>query len=157
MTDDINLNLGFLIKFADEHPEFHAVSGFFVNRSRGKYMLGGYKEEGGKHVNYEYTSGYQEAEYISNGFRLIRLNPLILPDTDYEMGYTDWDYANRVSAHGLRMGVTGQAGGWHKFMKDADGNMVAAQNPWVYRSERTSERTQRMRELFMSKWGYDPT
>jgi len=144
-----------LVKVADEHPEYHAISGFFINRVE-KYLLGGSKNPETKiHENYKYMEGIHEADYISNGFRLIRLNPLVLPDPNYTVGYTDWDYACQLEEKQLRMAVTGEAGGYHKHMRNVEGIMVPAFNPLRYKV-RDRERTQRMRDYFYSKWGYDP-
>lgn len=144
-----------LVEVADLYPEYHAISGWFRNRVE-KYLLGGRKAETGHHENYEYKAGVYEADYISNGFRLIRLNPLVLPDANYTVGLTDWDYAEQLVEQGLRMATTGDAGGYHKFKKNNQGEMIPAYNPLKYRV-RTRERTQQMREYFYSKWGYDPT
>lgn len=145
-----------LVKVADSHPEYHAISGWFRNRVE-KYLLGGRKDpETGCHENYEYKTGVYEADYISNGFRLIRLNPLVLPDANYTVGYTDWDYAEQLTKRGLRMATTGDAGGYHKYMKNNQGKMIPAYNPLRYRT-RTRERTQQMREYFHGKWGYYPS
>lgn len=145
-----------LVEVADKYPEYHAISGWFRNRVE-KYLLGGRKDpETGRHKNYEYRTGVYEADYISNGFRLIRLNPLVLPDSNYTVGYTDWDYAEQLTARGLRMATTGNAGGHHKHMRDDEGKMVPAYNPLRYRV-RSRERTQEMREYFKSKWGYYPS
>lgn len=158
VDDDSYLNpdaIDSIVKVADEHPEFHAISGFFTNRVR-KYLLGGFKETNtGKHVNLEWQNGLHEVDYISNGFRLIRLDPLVLPDENYEVGYTDWDYANQLSEQGLRMAVYGGAGGYHKFLKNADENMIVSYNPPRY-NVRSKERTARMKKYFYSKWGYNP-
>ncbi|GAF97740.1 unnamed protein product [marine sediment metagenome] len=158
VDDDSCLNphaIDQIVEVADNHPEYHAISGWFRNREK-KYLLGGRKDsETGQHTNYKYKMGVHEADYISNGFRLIRLNPLVLPDVNYTVGYTDWDYAEQLAKQGLSMAVTGNAGGYHKHMKNNQGEMVPAYNPLRY-YVRSRERTQQMKEYFMSKWGYYP-
>jgi len=145
-----------IVEIADRHPEYHAVSGWFRNRVE-KYLLGGRKDSvTGYHENYKYRVGVYEADYISNGFRLIRLNPLVLPDVNYTVGYTDWDYAEQLLERELRMATTGDAGGYHKFMRNNQGEMIPAYNPLRYRM-RTRERTQQMKEYFHGKWGYYPS
>jgi len=144
-----------LVEVADNNSEYHAISGFFIGR-REKYLLGGKKDFETKiHENYKWMEGVHKADYISNGFRLIRLNPLVLPDVNYEVGYTDWDYANQLEKLGLKMAVTGDAGGWHKHQLTIDDEMIPAQNPLRYKV-RDRERTKRMGEYFYSKWGYNP-
>jgi len=143
-----------LVKEADKHPEFHSISGFIIDK-RGRYMLGGRKTphpNGIQYKNYEWMPGIQEADYVSNGFRLIRLNPLVVPDPNYEVGLTDWDYANKLEVRGLRMAVCGDAGAYHKLMK-VDGQMKWVPNPPGYKRG-TTDMTERMNNYFMKKWGH---
>ena len=146
-----------LVKAADAHPEFHSISGFLIAR-RGRYMLGGKKipqQNGINYRNYSWMPGVHEADYTSNGFRLIRLEPLIIPDPNYEVGLTDWDYANKLEERGLRMAVSGEAGAYHKLMK-VDGEMKWAPNPPDYKRG-DSGMTERMNNYFNEKWGYRVT
>jgi len=144
-----------IVETADSHPEYHAISGWFINRVE-KYLLGGrIHPVTRQHTNYGYEPGLHEADYISNGFRLIRLEPLVLPDTNYTVGYTDWDYAEQLRSLGLRMATTGDAGGYHKHLKNSKGEMVPAKNPLKYRV-RSRTRLMETREYFESKWGYYP-
>ena len=89
---------------------------------------------------------------MSNGFRLIRLNPLVIPDPNYEIGLTDWDYANKLEVRGLKMAVCGDAGAYHKLM-NVDGQMKWVPNPPSYKRGSPSM-TERMNNYFMKKWGY---
>jgi len=143
-----------LVKAADTHPEFHSISGFLIDKRR-KYMLGGRKTphpNGIHYRNYGWMPGVHEADYVSNGFRLIRLEPLVIPDPNYEVGLTDWDYANKLEARGLRMAVCGDAGAYHKLMM-VDGQMKWVSNPPGYKRG-APDMTERMNNYFMKKWGY---
>ena len=143
-----------LVKVADAHPEFHSISGFLIDEKK-KYMMGGKKipQQNGVHYrNHGWRSGVHEVDYNSNGFRLIRLEPLVIPDPKYEVGLTDWDYANKLEALGLRMAVCGEAGAYHKLMM-IDGEMKRVSNPPSYKRGAPGM-TERMNNYFKEKWGY---
>lgn len=146
-----------LVKAADKHPEFYAISGFLKTPHRGKYMLGGtITIDGGRHLyrNYGFKPGVREADFICNGFRLIRLEPLVVPDGTYTIGLTDFDWALEAKSRGLRLAVCGEAGAFHKFMF-IDGKRQSALNPIEYHNIRRN-RTEivNMRRKFEAKWGF---
>jgi len=151
-----------LVKAADEHPEFHAISGYLITPGRGderKYMLGGikvYHKDINKWIyrNFVWTSGVHETEYICNGFRLIRLDPLVLPDKEFTMGLTDFDWAANARSQGLRLAVCGEAGAYHKFLF-VDGEKTALVNPPTYKViRRNRSEIEKMKKRFAAKWGY---
>jgi len=151
-----------LVKAADEHPEFHAISGYLMTPGKGvdrKYMMGGKKVYHGDknkwiYKNFDWSPGVRETDYICNGFRLIRLNPLVLPDREFTIGLTDFDWSANAKSRGLRLAVCGEAGAYHKFLW-VDGKKTTVINSVPYNKIRRDRiEIQRMKERFAIKWGY---
>jgi len=149
-----------LVKAADENPEFHAISGYLiVPRKRGlqKYLLGGKitpDPHKYRYKNLDWVPGVHETDYICNGFRLVRLNPLILPDREYTMGLTDFDWSAAAKNYGMRLAVCGEAGAYHKVMFK-DGKPFFKDNPMGYHKIRRNRKLiMAMKQRFMAKWGY---
>lgn len=161
--DDCSLigdSINGLVKAADENPEFHAISGYLLAPRRGglrQYLLGGtITPTSNKHryTNYDWKPGVHETDYICNGFRLVRLNPLILPDREYTMGLTDFDWSAAAKHVGLRLATCGDAGAYHKVMLDQR-KPYFQENPLPYhRIRRNREAIMAMRDRFMNKWHY---
>ena len=150
-----------LVKAADAHPEFHGISGFLFSASkqRGyqKYLLGGTgRTERGKliYTNFFWTPGVHETEYICNGFRLVRLKPLITPDPEWTMGITDFDWSMQVRSKGLRLAVCGDAGALHKYLVKGK-KLETIKNPPEYERNfrRNREEINKMKQRFEKKWG----
>ena len=149
-----------LVKAADAHPEFHAISGCLIApRRRGleKYMLGGKitpTPNKYHYKNYEWMPRVHETDYICNGFRLVRLNPLILPDREYTIGLTDFDWSAATKNRGLRLAVCGEAVAYHKVMFEK-GKPFFKDNPIDYHKiRRNRSEIMRMRDRFQAKWNY---
>jgi len=149
-----------LVKAADAHPEFHAISGCLIApRRRGleKYMLGGKitpTPNKYHYKNYEWMPRVHETDYICNGFRLVRLNPLILPDREYTIGLTDFDWSAATKNRGLRLAVCGEAVAYHKVMFEK-GKPFFKENPIDYHKiRRNRSEIMRMRDRFQAKWNY---
>ena len=150
-----------LVKAADKHPEFHGISGFLYSASkrRGyqKYLLGGTEHtERGKliYTNFFWVSGVHETHYICNGFRLVRLSPLITPDPEWTMGMTDFDWSMQVRKRGLRLAVCGDAGALHKYLVKGK-KLEVAKNPPKYERNFRRNRAEinKMKVRFEEKWG----
>ena len=146
-----------LVKAADDHPEFYAISGFLITPHRGKYMLGGsitVQADRYIYLNYGYKTGVREADFISNGFRLVRLEPLVVPDSSYTIGLTDFDWAMEAKSKGMRLAVCGEAGAYHKFMF-IDGKPEDFPMSSDYRMIRRNRvEIRKMRKKFEEKWGF---
>jgi len=147
-----------LVKAADKHPEFHALAGYLMTPHRKAYMLGGTMAQApsGKHLytNFPLRQGVHETEFICNGFRIIRLDPLVLPDEEFTMGLTDFDWAANAKSQGLRLAVCGEAGAYHKFLF-VDGKKTTIKNPPAYQKiRRNREEIGKMKKRFIEKWGY---
>ena len=146
-----------LVKAADDHPEFYAISGYLITPHRGTYMLGGpitVLNNRHSYINFDFKPGVQEADFICNGFRLIRLEPLVLPDSSYTIGLTDFDWAMEAKSKGLRLAVCGEAGAYHKFTF-INGKPIRGSVSGQYHAiRRNRSEIRKMREKFKRKWGY---
>jgi len=152
-----------LVKAADRNPEFHGISGYLrfssKKTSRTKYMLGGEKEirEGKLYFKpFPWRKGVHEAEYICNGLRLVRLDPLVTPDPEWTMGMTDYDWSMQVKKEGLRLAVCGEAGAFHKYQR-VGARMKNRRNPYKYDElyRRNEVEIARMADRFKMKWGLE--
>jgi len=143
-----------LVKTARENPQFHAIAGYCIEPDRVRLLGGREKVIGGRcyRFNLPYTRGLTEVDFISSGLRIVRLEPLILQDTEYDFGWIDWDYSKRIRKESLRLAVTGEVGGYHGMMQ-VDGKWQAKPDPEAYASIRLDEdRMERMTQLFENKW-----
>ena len=147
-----------LVAAADRHPEFYAISGYIITPHNGTHMLGGLMTVSGKkslYRNHRHKRGVREVHYISNGFRLVRLEPLVVPDGTYTIGLTDFDWAMKARARGLRLAVCGEAGAYHKYML-IDGKPTAVPISGEYRNiRRNTYEINRMKRKFAKKWGFE--
>ena len=148
-----------LVKAADEHREFYAMSGYLITPHRGEYMLGGTivpvtpKSIKHSYINFAVKPGVRETDFISNGFRLIRLEPLVIPDVSYTIGLTDFDWAMQAKSKGLKLAVCGEAGAYHKFMF-INGEPKKHSMSKDYRAIRRNRvEIRRMKRKFETKWG----
>jgi predicted transcriptional regulator len=143
-----------LVKTARENPQFHAISGYCIEPDRVRLLGGREKILDGRcyRFNLPYTRGLTEVDFISSGLRIVRLEPLILQDTDYDFGWIDWDYSKRIKQADLRLAVTGEVGGYHGMMQ-VDGKWRLKPDPGAYASIRLDvDRMERMTQLFEDKW-----
>jgi GT2 family glycosyltransferase len=153
-----------LIYAIEDNPQFHAVTGYCVDW-KGKRMLGGKIVRRGRvgyHVPLPYQHGVFEADYSSSGVRIVKLDPLILQDVDYTFGFIDFDYSQRIRAAGLKIGVTGDAGGMHKCVRDEKTGVWTPlpgykEKPEYMAKRLDRESIKRHRELYIKKWNYIPT
>jgi len=147
-----------LVNAADEHPQFHAISGYIITPHTGTHMLGGLiTVNKNKHIyrNHSLKPGVREVHYISNGFRLVRLEPLVVPDCTYTIGLTDFDWSMKVKAKDLRLAVCGEAGAYHKFMF-VDGKPTSVLMPGEYYNiRRNPNEIYKMKQKFAKKWGFE--
>jgi len=144
-----------LVKIARKNPQFHAIAGYCIEPGIVRMLGGTEKVLNGSyfHFNLPYTKGLKEVNYVSSGLRIVRLDPLILQDTDYDFGWIDWDYSKRVKQAGLKLAVTGKVGGYHGMMQ-IDGKWRARPDPEAYARIRLDEdRMEIMTQLFEGKWG----
>lgn len=166
LDDDCFLHPGAvesLVKAADDHPEFFAISGFLSSSSkkerRKRYMLGGEKEMRDGKLYFkplQWCKDIHETEYICNGLRIVRLEPLVTPDPEWTMGMTDYDWSMQVKERGLRLAVCGEAGAFHKYQR-VGARMKNRRNPYKYDElyRRNETEIARMVERFKIKWGLE--
>ena len=158
IDDDMLIKLGALdklVKTARLNPQFHAIAGYCIEPDRVRLLGGREKILDGRcyRFNLPYTRGLTEVDFISSGLRIVRLNPLILQDTDYDFGWIDWDYSKRIKQADLRLAVTGEVGGYHGMMR-VEGKWQAKPDPGAYARIRLDlDRMERMTQLFEDKWG----
>ena len=144
-----------LVKMGKTNPQFHAIAGYCVEPGRVRLLGGKEKVINGSRYrfNLPYSKGLTEVDYVSSGLRIVRLDPLILQDTEYDFGWIDWDYSKRVKQAGLKLAVTGKVGGYHGMMQ-MDGKWRARPDPEAYARIRLDEdRMEKMTQLFEEKWG----
>lgn len=147
-----------LVNAADKHQEFYAISGYIITPHNGTHMLGGLITVLDKkhfYRNHTLKRGVREVHYISNGFRLVRLEPLVVPDVTYTIGLTDFDWSMKAKAEKLRLAVCGDAGAYHKFML-IDGKPTNMPMSWEYRNiRRNTHEILKMKRKFAKKWGVE--
>jgi len=159
IDDDITPMFGsfnHLILEMEKNPQFHALSGYIIGKDNKKRFIGGKKKYG---IHYYYnpvTPETREADYTSSGFTIIRLNKVIPYSGGWEMGWNDWDWSNEVTKQGLKVGVTGKAGAYHRHLLTPSGTIYKS-DPSSYRYIRyDGKRHKTMADLFAKKWGYRP-
>ena len=144
-----------LVQAAEDHPEYYAISGCFRS-SRGLpvRMLGGPLHKGG-FFHLQPKKGVFESDWVGGGLTIHRLNPFIPYDESYQTGYNDYDWSMTVKQKGHRLGVTGDAQGYHGY-KVTHRGLTDYQNPAEYNRVRYDKnRHAEMRKLFKSKWGFE--
>jgi len=144
-----------LVKMGKTNPQFHAIAGYCVEPGRVRLLGGKEKVINGScyRFNLPYSRELTEVDYVSSGLRIVRLDPLILQDTEYDFGWIDWDYSKRLKQAGLKLAVTGKVGGHHGMMQ-IDGKWRARPDPEAYARIRLDEdRMEMMTQLFERKWG----
>jgi hypothetical protein len=144
-----------LVKMGKTNPQLHAIAGYCVEPGRVRLLGGKEKVINGScyRFNLPYSKGLTEVDYVSSGLRIVRLDPLILQDTEYDFGWIDWDYSKRVKQAGLKLAVTGRVGGYHGMMQ-IEGKWRARPDPEAYARIRLDEdRMEMMTQLFEGKWG----
>ena len=162
VDDDIMVRRNALIKLiqaAEAHPEYHAIAGWFKTPRKGEKRFGGgyiVPEDNHRHYYLPVVAGVHEVDYIGTGIAIMRLNPLVPFDAEYEMGWNDWDWANEVKRRGLRLAVCGEAGAYHKYLFTSKGPVFKEDPPSYQKLRRDKERHSRMADRFESKWGYRP-
>lgn len=159
MDDDITPIYGSiptLIREMEAKPWYYAIAGYIIDYRNTPRFIGG-RIKNGQHYYYTpVTAETYEADYISSGFTIMRLNKIIPYGKDWEFGWNDWDWSNTVKSMGKRVAVTGLAGAYHKYLWTEKGR-VYKEDPLPYKElRRDNERHERMAKIFGKKWGYTP-
>ena len=143
-----------LVQAMDEHPEYHAISGWY-KQDNDEMCAGGLIVEG-NYYNLPRVKGVHPVDYVASGFTAIRLDPLIEYDTSYEMGWNDYDWCEIVKSKGGKLAVCGDAGAHHKGLLTGSG-WKEVSDIANYRAIRYNDaRANAMSEKFMLKWGFPP-
>ena len=146
-----------LIREAENHPEYHAIAGWIRDWGDRKRFIGGKIKNDTHYYYYPVVNRTMEADYISSGFTIHRLNKIIPYSKDWEMGWADWDWSHEVKKAELRLAVTGSAGAYHRHVLTKNG-MEFTKDPQEYQTKRRDkQRHDRMASRFTDKWGYWPT
>ena len=149
----INEGITKLVRTAEQHPEYVAISGKLHEVNKRTRLLGGTLED----EKFNYFSnrvGTHHSDWVGGGFTVHRLDPLILYDEEYETGYNDYDWSMTAKSLGHELGVTGDAEAYHAVEFTSKG-MVSHQNSAEYNKIRyDEERHNRMNNRFKSKWGF---
>lgn len=135
----------------------HALSGYVIENGL-KRMLGGYIHIEGKNMHFQNIDDvtFQCVDYLSGGLTIYRLNPLLLHDNNYKIGYIDWDLSLQINKTGLLMVISNDIGAYHQ--------MVLKNNKLVFRNNsreymkirKNKEYIEESKKLFYKKWGYYP-
>ena len=159
LDDDITPMSGSLITLISEmekNTQYHALSGYLVEKKNRKRFIGGKIKNGVHYYYHPVKPETMPADYISSGFTIIRLNKVIPYSEGWEMGWNDWDWSNEVRKQGLQVGVTGKAGAYHRQLFTAKG-ITQINDPTKYRHLRyDGARHSHMAAKFAEKWGYTP-
>lgn len=160
LDDDVLPHLGSieaLLRAMEEHPEYHAIAGGIIQKGKNR-MLGGYIIADDDHQYYSlpFIEGVVEVGFVSSGFTVFRLDPLVPYDTGYEFGWADWDWSNEIKKRGLRMAVCGDALAYHRYVITSKGPKVRYDSEKYRRIRHNPERHRASAERFRSKWGYLP-
>jgi len=149
-------SLNHLIMEMETNPQFHALSGYLVERGDRKRFIGG-KIKNGRHYYYHPVKPEtMEADYTSSGFTIIRLDKVIPYSEGWEMGWNDWDWSNEVRKQGLQVGVTGKAGAYHRYLFTSKGRVYKKDSTEYRQLRHDGSRHKRMATKFAEKWGYIP-
>ena len=160
--DDViltSLCLKRLIDAAERNSSYTVIAGAVYENGKGR-CLGGRINQDCIYQDFPMTSGVHKVQYVSTGFTLIRLGEKV-PGTvrfpeEYEFGWDDWDFAEQLNKHKIRMAVTGDAVAYHKYMLTVDGWKVCPEPPEYSLIRYDQARNDKMAELFKSRWGYTP-
>ena len=158
IDDDITPMSGSLVTLIlemEKHQQYHALSGYIMDRTRKRFIGGKIKDN--RHYYYmPVDSETHPADYTSSGFTIIRLNTVVTYSEGWEMGWNDWDWSNEVRKRGLRIGVTGKAGAYHRQLFTSKGRIQQPDSPEYRRMRYDRERHIKMAQKFKEKWGYVP-
>lgn len=144
-----------LVSAMEKDKSLYACSGY-IRYPNGKEMMLGGPLVNGAFSYLKKSPGMHSSSWVGGGFTIHRLDPLIHYDDKYETGYNDYDWGMEAQKQGHKLGVCGDAGAWHGAIFTKDG-VKDYTNPPEYRALRyDDERHARMRQLFKSKWGFEP-
>lgn len=158
LDDDITPKRGSLnnlILEMEKHPEYHALCGYITEWTRTRFIGG--RIFSGRHFYHDpVVVNTIPADYISSGFTIIRLKEVVPYPDDWEMGWNDWCWSNEVMSRGLKLGVTGMAGAYHRQLFTAKGIEQKEDSPEYRKIRYDKDRHNKMAEKFKQKWGYTP-
>ena len=144
-----------LVSEMETHPEYHALSGYVIDGTRKRFIGGKIKDN--RHYYYmPVTTETHPADYTSSGFTITRLDNAVPFPSDWEMGWNDWDWSNEIRKRGLRIGVTGKAGAYHRQIFTSKGRIQQADSSEYNKMRYDKERHVKMAQKFKEKWGYTP-
>lgn len=160
IDDDITPMMGSivtLVKEMETHKQFHAMAGWIMDWNERRRFIGGSIRNQKHYYYYPVRPTTMEADYISSGFTIHRLNKVVPYSDGWEMGWADWDWSHEANKAKCRLAVTGKAGAYHRYLFTSKGKEYK-QDPDVYRSKRRDKaRHDRMASRYMDKWGYWPS
>lgn len=136
------------------YPKYHAIAGG-VKQGKQTRMLGGYIRDG-QHYSLPLVDGTVEVDFISSGFTVSKLDPLIPYDTKYGWGWNDWDWSNEIDKAGHRMAVCGGALGYHKYLLTSRGLEQQGDSEDYQLLRYDADVIDASTKRFKSKWGYVP-
>ena len=147
-----------LINVAEANPQYHAISGYIVSEDGYSRQIGGRIVNNRHYYHYPVQPVTREADYISSGFTLIRLDEKIIPFTeDWEMGWSDWDWSMEIKKSGFKVATTGLAGAYHRLLATNSGMKKIDDPPKYVTLRKNRAQHSRMADKYESKWGYKPT
>jgi len=159
--DDIMVkpnHINHLINVAEANPQYYAISGYITSENDYSRQIGGRIVNNKHYYYYPVQPTTREADYISSGFTIIRLDDEIVPFTeDWEMGWSDWDWSMEIKKKGFKVATTGLAGAYHRLLATSKGMKKKSDPPEYTAIRKNAARHSRMAEKYESKWGYKPT
>lgn len=161
--DDViftSLSLKRLIDAAEKNPEYEVIAGGIYENNKGRCLGGKIDKKTHIYQDLPLIHGIERVDYVATGFTLIRIgrkipNEVKFPE-EYEYGWDDYDFAEQLNKHKIRMAVTGDAVAYHKYMLTVDGWKVAPEPPEYSLIRYDQARNDQMAQLFKSRWGYTP-
>ena len=161
LDDDVLLikdGLEKLVEIADAHKDYHTIAGFLIEGGTLKLMVGGFIRKEKDFITYprdKYSEGFHQVEWAGGGFTIHRLEPLVLHDPAYIIGLEDYDYSFELKKFGLKVGVTGDAGAYHKILVSQNGRFTKYENTSYNNFRMERKRLQPSFDRFKEKWGID--
>ena len=147
-----------LINVAEANPQYYAISGYITSENDNSRQIGGKIVNNRHYYHYPVQTVTREADYISSGFTLIRLDEKIIPFTeDWEMGWSDWDWSMEIKKSGFKVATTGLAGAYHRLLATNSGMKKIDDPPKYVTLRKNRAQHSRMADKYESKWGYKPT